>query len=300
MSAYHEPVLLSESINGLDIAPDGIYVDVTYGGGGHSQAILAHLNKGKLYAFDQDIDAQINIVDDERLVFIPQNFMHLQRFLRFKGVKQVNGILADLGVSWHQFNTPERGFSIRFDEELLDMRMDAKNDLHAREILNTYTKDKLLEIFKMYGELPNATNTAKAIADARKVRAIRTVGDLKKITAAHVRGKKHKYYAQLFQALRIEVNDEFGALRALLTQSAEVLAPNGRLVIISYHSLEDKYVKNFFKKGTFDGSDYKDFYGNSLQVLKPVNKKLIVPSKEETKKNPKSTSAKMRIAEKIA
>ncbi len=299
MSEYHETVLLNEAIEGLNIQPDGIYADVTFGGGGHTKAILEQLStKGRLFAFDQDKDARANIIKDDRLIFIPENFRHIRKFLRLHGIKQLQGIIADLGVSWHQINTPKRGFSTRFDEHLLDMRMNENIPLTARSIVNQYTSATLLTIFKNYGELPNSAPLAKAISKARQLRPIETVEQLKTIAEPFVRGKKHKYYAQLFQALRIEVNDEMGALKDLLKQSALLLSPEGRLVVIAYHSIEDRLVKNYVKRGSFDGIEEKDIFGHSHKPFKAINKKVIVPSTEEIYRNPKSRSAKMRIAEK--
>ncbi len=301
MSIYHEPVLLQQAIEGLAIKPDGLYVDCTFGGGGHAKAIAKMLgDNGRLFAFDQDADAANNVPSDEdKITFIPQNFQYAKKFLRLNGTKKVDGILADLGVSWHQFNTPERGFSIRFDESELDMRMNQEMELTAKKVLNSYTKEQLMYVFKQYGELPNAYHIVNAIAAIRNKRTINTVGDLKRLTEPWVKGLQNKFYAQMFQALRIEVNKEMAALESLLTQSVDLLNPEGRIVIIAYHSVEDRLVKNFFKKGSFDGQEDKDLYGNVTRFLKPVNKKVIVPSWQEIKQNPKARSAKLRIAEKI-
>ncbi|MGB1205821.1 MAG: 16S rRNA (cytosine(1402)-N(4))-methyltransferase RsmH [Chitinophagales bacterium] len=299
MSQYHEPVLLQESIDGLNIKEDGIYVDVTFGGGGHSKVILAKLKKGKLYAFDQDIDAQNNLLQDDKLVFIAQNFRHIKRYLRLHGVRKVDGILADLGVSWHQFNTPERGFSIRFDNEKLDMRMNQQGETTAHQVLNRYTKQQLIDMFKQYSDLPNSFQLATAIVTARKLGAINTTGDLKNVVQNHVKGYEHKFYAQLFQAIRIEVNGEMQALRELLEQSAEILNKKGRLVVISYHSIEDRIVKNYMKNATEKQAEEERFlYGNAKPVFKIISKKVILPTTKETKRNSKASSAKMRIAEK--
>lgn len=295
---YHEPVLLHESIEGLAIQPDGIYVDATFGGGGHSKAILDKLSTGQLFAFDQDRDAQDNLLTDDKFTFVPENFRHLKRYLRVHGVRKVHGILADLGVSWHQFNTPERGFSIRFDEEALDMRMNQDKTLTAYDILHTYDIDKLTFLFKYYGELPRAYRVAEKIVQTRRSQPIKTVGDLKLLVQSDVKGLSHKFYAQLFQALRIEVNDELAALKELLTQCKEVLHPDGRLVIISYHSLEDRLVKNYIKKGNFEGKDDKDVFGRSFEPFKAINRKVIIPTTAEIKRNAKARSAKMRIAAK--
>ena len=300
MSQYHEPVLLHESIEALNIKEDGIYVDVTFGGGGHSKVILSKLKNGKLYAFDQDIDAQNNLVADEKLVFIPQNFCHLKRYLRLHGVKKVDGILADLGVSWHQFNTPERGFSIRFDNEKLDMRMNQQGETTAYTVLNKYSKQQLTKVFKEYSDLPNASSLADAIVVARKLGAINTTGDLKTIVQNHVKGYEHKFLAQLFQAIRIEVNGEMEALKELLEQSATMLNKKGRLVVISYHSIEDRITKNFIRTATDNQEETESFlYGKGKAVFKVVSKKVVLPTALEIKRNSKASSAKMRIAEKI-
>ncbi|MGB1241949.1 MAG: 16S rRNA (cytosine(1402)-N(4))-methyltransferase RsmH [Chitinophagales bacterium] len=301
MSVYHETVLLTEAVDGLAIKPDGIYVDVTFGSGGHSMKIIEQLEKGKgkLYAFDQDQDAKANLFEDERLVFIPQNFRYLKQYLRLEGVRKIDGLLADLGVSWHQFNTTERGFSFRFGESELDMRMDSNVEITAQSILNTYKKQELFDIFKFYGELPNALHLAEAVVTARQLSKIKTVSQLLTVASPCVRGKRNKFLAQLFQALRIEVNGEMDALKELLNQSSEILKKDGRLVVIAYHSLEDRLVKNFIKKGNFEGKDDKDIFGNSHQPFKAINRKVIIPSPKEISKNPKSRSAKMRIAERV-
>lgn len=300
--AYHIPVLLNESIQALNIIPDGIYADVTFGGGGHSRAILAQLSEqGKLYAFDQDPDAQANIPQDPRFELIPENFSHLKKYLRLQGITQLNGIIADLGVSWHQFDTPERGFSIRYDDQNLDMRMNKDDNdlLSAADILNTYKEAELIQIFQNYGELPASKRLAAAIINARRTGGIKTIKQLKFLAEPFTpKIGGHQYLAQLFQALRIEVNKEMEALEALLTQSAELIRPEGRLVVIAYHSLEDRLVKNYLRKGTLDGSDNKDFYGKSLQPFKAIGSKPIAPSALEMKQNPKSRSAKMRVGEK--
>ena len=303
-NTYHIPVLLPESIEALRIVPNGVYADVTFGGGGHSRAILAQLNEhGRLYAFDQDEDAQANIPQDPRFRLIPENFSHLKKYLRLQGVTQLDGIIADLGVSWHQFDTPERGFSIRYDEQNLDMRMNRSDDdlETAADILNTYKENDLVQIFQNYGELPASKRLAASIVTARRTGGIKTVAQLKFLAEPFMpKMGGHQYLAQLFQALRIAVNKEMEALEALLSQSALLLRPEARLVVIAYHSSEDRIVKNYLKKGTFDGSDNKDFYGKSLQALKTVGSKPIVPNPTELKENPKSRSAKMRIGEKIA
>jgi len=295
---YHNPVLLKECIDGLDIKPDGIYVDVTFGGGGHSREILKHLTTGKLYAFDQDDDAVKNKIDDPRFVLIKQNFRYLKNFLKLYNALPIDGLLADLGVSSHQFDEADRGFSIRFDAKL-DMRMDQNSKLTAAEILNTYSEDDLKRIFRLYGEVDNAGYLASIIYHNRKDKAIETVNDLKvMITKCVKRGKENQYYAQVFQALRIEVNKELDVLQELLLQTLDVLKPGGRAVIMSYHSLEDRLVKNFFRSGKFEGDVEKDFYGNQLTPFKMISRKPIVPSEKEVEENPRSRSAKLRIAEK--
>ncbi|HAK79885.1 MAG TPA: 16S rRNA (cytosine(1402)-N(4))-methyltransferase [Runella sp.] len=299
---YHNPVLLEECLEGLDIQPDGVYVDVTFGGGGHSKAILARLGeKGRLFAFDQDPDARANAeaINDKRLTFVDANFRYLQKYLRLYGVKQVNGILGDLGVSSHQFDTPERGFSTRF-EASLDMRMNPRIGKTARDIIDTYTVEELHRIFGMYGELQNAKTAAQAIVAARANRSIETVTDLKTALQRFApRGKENKYFAQVFQALRIEVNEEMAVLQEFLTQSAEVLKPQGRLVVMSYHSLEDRLVKNFIAKGKFFGEVEKDFFGNDLKPLQAITRKPIEASAEEIAENSRARSAKLRVAEKL-
>jgi 16S rRNA (cytosine1402-N4)-methyltransferase len=292
--------MLKECIEGLDIKPDGVYVDVTFGGGGHSKEILKHLTEGKLFAFDQDEDAKANAqsIESRSFTFIEANFRHLKKFLRLHGISKVNGILADLGVSSHQINSAERGFSTRFDAEL-DMRMDRNSNQTAQDIINQYPQEDLHKILGMYGEITNAKTVASAIISARINKPINTVEDLKKaIQKFAPRGKENKFYAQVFQALRIEVNQELKVLEELLTQSAEVLAPGGRLVVMSYHSLEDRLVKNFIKEGKFFGEAEKDLYGNVDKPFNPVNRKPIVASEEEVKENNRARSAKLRIAEK--
>ncbi len=295
---YHNPVLLKECIDGLNINPEGIYVDVTFGGGGHSREILRHLTTGKLYAFDQDDDAVKNKIDDERFVLIKQNFRYLKNFLKMYNALPIDGLLADLGVSSHQFDEAERGFSIRFDAKL-DMRMDQNAKQTAADVLNTYSEEDLKRIFKLYGEVDNAGYLASIIFHNRKDKAIQTVNDLKvMITKCVKRGKENQYYAQVFQALRIEVNKEMDVLQELLLQSLDVLKPGGRLVVISYHSLEDRLVKNIMRSGKFEGEVEKDFFGNQLTPFKQISKKPIVPSDEENKINSRARSAKLRIAEK--
>ena len=298
---YHEPVMLEDCIEGLDIHPGGVYVDVTFGGGGHARAILSVLDTGKLYAFDQDRDAgevagQIN---NPSLVFIQSNFRNIKRYLKLHGVKQIDGLLADLGVSSHQFDVPERGFSTRFDA-MLDMRMDQDAELTANEVLNTYPEKELHKLFGLYGEVRNARTLASAIITQRINQPIQTVNELKIILDKLApRGREFKYYAQVFQAIRIEVNDELKALEALLQQSSGLVRIGGRLVVMSYHSLEDRLVKNFIAKGKFYGETEKDFYGNVLKPFEAVNKKPILAGEEELRKNKRARSAKLRIAEKI-
>ncbi len=297
---YHEPVMLKECIEGLSIKPDGVYVDVTYGGGGHSRAILEQLGEnGRLLAFDQDIDAATQVIDDKRLTFVQHNFRFLKQFLRLHGVKKVDGILADLGVSSHQFNEAERGFSYRFDA-LLDMRMNQVGDVTAADILRTYSTEQLQQIFSEFGEVRNAKTLAQTIVAERENRPITTISDFLIILDPLVRGKRPRYLAQVFQALRIEVNDEMGALRDFLHEARAVLKPGGRLVIMSYHSLEDRNVKNFIKKGTFDGEFIKDDFGNIDRSFNVITKKAIEASAHELKINSRSRSAKLRIAERLS
>ncbi len=298
--SYHSPVLLKESIEGLAINPEGIYVDVTFGGGGHSRSILNHLNeKGRLYAFDQDADSLANRIDDTRFVLIHENFKYLKSFLRLQGVRKVDGILADLGVSSHQFDEPDRGFSIRFDAEL-DLRMDKRQSLTAKDIVNNESFNRLKEIFRLYGEIPIGGRIANAIVEARQKAPIITTFDLIRTVEKFLPYKQeNKYLAMLFQALRIEVNAELEALRMMLEQTVEILNPNGRLVVISYHSLEDRLVKNLMKTGNFEGILEKDFYGKIQTPLKSITRKPIVPTQEEIQRNNRSRSAKLRIAEKI-
>lgn len=297
---YHAPVMLHECMEGLNIKPDGVYVDVTFGGGGHSKAILSRLGvNGKLIAFDQDPDAERNRIDDERFIFVDQNFRFLKNNLRFCGIKKVDGILADLGVSSHQFDHAERGFSIRFDAEL-DMRMDQVSGLDAKKIINEYDEAELHKIFGMYGEVHNAKTLASVIVKARMISPINTVSALKSVIKPLVkRGKENQYYAQVFQALRIEVNGELDALKEFLTQTAEVLHPEGRLVVMSYHSLEDRLVKNFIQKGKFSGEVEKDFFGNEIKPFEQVNRKAVVATEEELKINNRARSAKLRIAKRL-
>jgi 16S rRNA (cytosine1402-N4)-methyltransferase len=294
---YHNPVMLQECIDGLNIRPDGTYVDVTFGGGGHSKAIMGKLGKnGRLLGFDQDADAQQNIIDDDRFEFIDQNFRYLKNFCRLHNAIPVNGILADLGVSSYQFDQAERGFSIRFDAEL-DMRMNQSGSLSAKEVVNTYSEADLHRIFGIYGEIQNAKSLAKTIVTARLNAPINTVADLKNAIVNLIpRGKENKYLAQVFQALRIEVNQELESLKDFLIQSAEVLVSGGRLVVMSYHSLEDRLVKNFIAKGKFSGEVEKDFYGNDQKPLDAVSRGAITASEDEIKNNNRARSAKLRIA----
>ena len=297
---YHVPVMLQPCIDGLNIKPDGVYVDVTFGGGGHSKEILKHLGpKGKLIAFDQDPDAQANVPADDRFIFIDQNFGFLKNNLRLKGFKQVDGILADLGVSSHQFDVPQRGFSIRHNADL-DMRMDQHRDLTAAEILNTYTEDKLHKIFGIYGEVKNAKSLARAIVTSRLEQPFTDIDSLKSAIAGYIpKGKENKYLAQVFQALRIEVNAEIQVLEDFLQQAADVLKPGGHLVVMSYHSLEDRPVKNFMAKGKFQGEVEKDFFGNQQKPFNVITRKAIIATDEEIAQNNRARSAKLRIAEKI-
>ncbi|HRH01568.1 MAG TPA: 16S rRNA (cytosine(1402)-N(4))-methyltransferase RsmH [Bacteroidia bacterium] len=296
---YHQPVLLNECIEGLKIDPNGTYVDVTYGGGGHSKAILAQLKGGRLIAFDQDEAAEKNKADTNKLIFVRQNFKYLKNYLRLHNALPVNGILADLGVSSHQFDTAERGFSTRFEAEL-DMRMDTNSQKTAKMVLNEFSEEQLKEIFKVYGEIPNASKLAYRIVHERKLKPINKVSELKNIIAPLVtRGKENQYLAQVFQALRIEVNNEMQVLKELLVQSLEVLDKGGRLVVISYHSLEDRLVKHFMRKGKFEGEVEKDFFGNSLVPFELITKKPVIPGAVEMEQNSRSRSAKLRIAEKL-
>lgn len=298
-NVYHVPVMLKECIDALSIKPDGVYVDVTFGGGGHSREILKHLGpKGRLFAFDQDPDALENTIADERFTLIHQNFRFLKNNLRLNGVKEVDGILADLGVSSHQFDAADRGFSIRFDADL-DMRMDQVSDLDAKKVLNTYAEEDLHRIFGMYGEIMNAKSLAKTVVTARLSAPIETVAGLKEVIRKLVpKGKEHKYHAQVFQALRIEVNKELEALQEFLLQTVSTLKPSGKLVVMSYHSLEDRLVKNFMAKGKFKGEVEKDFFGNEIKPFQVITRKAITASEEELSTNNRSRSAKLRVAEK--
>ncbi|WP_428741300.1 16S rRNA (cytosine(1402)-N(4))-methyltransferase RsmH [Tenacibaculum sp.] len=294
--SYHNPVLLKESVDALNIKEDGVYVDVTFGGGGHSREILSRLgDKGRLFAFDQDPDAQQNKIDDPRFVLIGENFRFISRFLRFYGVKKVDGVLADLGVSSHQFDEAERGFSTRFDADL-DMRMDQKSELSGKKIINKYTEEQLSDMLFLYGELRNARTLAKTIVEARADKEIKTSFELKEVLQRFLpKAKEHKILAQIFQAIRIEVNQELEVLKEFLQQIPQLLNEGGRLSVISYHSLEDRLVKRFIQTGLFSGEPEKDFYGNTNEPLKKVGK-MIVPTKEEIKENNRARSAKLRIA----
>ena len=297
-TAYHIPVLLEESIDGMNLQPKGIYVDVTFGGGGHSKEILHRGDSSiRLFSFDQDEDAERNIVDDDRFTFVRSNFRYLYNFLRYHGIEQVDGILADLGVSSHHFDDSERGFSFRFDGNL-DMRMNKRSGKTAADIVNTYEEERLADIFYLYGELKNSRKLASTIVKARNRKAIVTIGDfLEIVKPLFGREREKKELAKVFQALRIEVNQEMEALKEMLLSAIEVLKPGGRLVVITYHSLEDRMVKNIMKTGNIEGKTIQDFYGNSQTPFKLVNK-VIIASDEEVKRNPRSRSAKLRIAEK--
>lgn len=298
--SYHNPVMLQESVDGLEIKKDGIYVDVTYGGGGHSKEILKRLGeKGRLIAFDQDADVEGNVVNDERLVMVPQNFKYLKNYLKMYGITQIDGLLADLGVSSHQFDVGERGFSIRFDGPL-DMRMSKSNLITAAKIVNEYSEEDLVRLFREYGEINNVKKLVFEIVSKRMGSKFKTTTDLIEVAEKLVPGKmKNKYLAQVFQALRIEVNSELDVLKELLIQAKEVLKPEGRLVVITYHSLEDRLVKNFLKKGSFSGELEKDFFGNQLLDFKLITRKPVTPGNEELQLNNRARSAKLRIAEKL-
>jgi 16S rRNA (cytosine1402-N4)-methyltransferase len=296
---YHIPVLLNESVDGLNIKEEGVYVDATYGGGGHATEILKRFNNGSLIAFDQDEEAIANRLEDERLVLINQNFRYMKNFLRLYKAVPVNGILADLGISSHQIDEPERGFSVRYDADL-DLRMDKRKDLTGQKLVNEYSVKELRDIFFTYGDLKNAFKIAKFIEAARLEQEINTTNELKDaLSKLAPRGQENRFFARVFQAIRIEVNDELGALKEFLKQSEEILEVGGRLVVISYHSLEDRLVKNFVKSGNFEGRLEKDFYGNPLVNFKLINRKPIVPSDQEIESNSRARSAKLRIVEKI-
>ena len=298
--AYHKPVLLIESIEGLNIKPKGIYIDLTFGGGGHSREVLRQLgNKGSLIVFDQDADARENIPEDKRLTFIMANFRYLKNFLRYHDIAQVDGILADLGISSHQIDKPERGFSFKTNSEL-DMRMSSLSDTTATKVLNDYDESDLTRIFKNYGEISNASRISKTIVEARKSEPVSTTNDLERALGNLIpKHNSSKFLAKLYQALRIEVNQELEALEEMLLQTQDALVPGGRLVVITYHSLEDRLVKNYMKSGNLQGDVEKDFYGKLLVPWKLINKNVIVPTEEELARNKRARSAKLRIAEKL-
>ena len=297
---YHVPVLLNDSVNGLEIKADGDYVDVTFGGGGHSREIFSRLKTGRLFAFDQDEDAVANIIHDERFFFIRHNFKYIRNFLKYYGVDQVDGILADLGVSSHDFDVAERGFSFRFDGDL-DMRMNRDATQTAADLVNTYSEEQLRIVFREYGEIDNAGRLARELVAARNAKPIKTIEQFRHAISPCVpRLQESKYLAKVFQALRIETNHEMDVLHEFLQQSIGLLKPGGRLVVITYHSLEDRMVKNFIKSGDISGKQEKDFFGNVESPLVAINRKVIVPGEEELERNPRSRSAKLRIAEKNA
>ncbi len=297
---YHIPVMLNECMEGLAIKPDGVYVDVTFGGGGHSKEILSRLGKkGTLYGFDQDADAENNIPEDDRFVFVRSNFRYLSNFMRFHGETEIDGLLADLGVSSHHFDDKDRGFSFRF-QGMLDMRMNTRAGKTAADILNTYTEEALSTLFYLYGELKNSRKLASVIVRARETKPLVTTDEFLALITPYIgKDKEKKMLAQVFQALRIEVNDEMRALREMLQQAMRLLKPGGRLVVMTYHSLEDRLVKNFFKSGNFEGTISQDFFGNIQSPFRLINNKVITPSSEEVEVNPRSRSAKLRIAEKL-
>lgn len=300
-SVYHVPVLLQEVVESLQVRKDGIYVDATFGGGGHSKAILAKLGpSGKLIVFDQDAAAQQNVPDDDRILFVPHNFRHLQRMLRLHKVTQVDGILADLGVSSHQFDEPDRGFSIRFDGDL-DMRMDKRQELTAFDVISRYSEQQLHKLFEQYGEVTNSKTLARTIVALRTNVSMKTIANFKQALHSVVKGNPNRYFAQVFQALRIEVNDELGALKELLQQVPAILKPGGRVAVITFHSLEDRLVKNFFKKGSFEEEEDTNPFGQNTisPSLTVITKKPVVPGEAELRKNPRSRSSKLRVAEKI-
>jgi 16S rRNA (cytosine1402-N4)-methyltransferase len=296
---YHTPVLLNESIEGLLVKPNGIYVDVTFGGGGHSSEIIKHIKKGKLVGFDQDDDALPNLIDDKRFIFVNHNFRFLKNFLKYHQIDKVDGLLADLGVSSHHFDDPERGFSFRFDGDL-DMRMNKSADISAHNVVNEYSEQDLAKIFWEYGELKNSRKLAKAIVEQRGKLNIKTTKEFSDVLMPYLpKHAEHKFLAKVFQALRIEVNREMEFLKEMLLQTTDVIKPGGRLVVITYHSLEDRIVKNFIKNGHFKGEVEKDFFGNTLVPFKAVNRKIIIPTEQEIKENNRARSAKLRIAERV-
>lgn len=298
---YHKPVMLNECLEGLNINPDGVYVDVTYGGGGHSKAILERLSKkGRLIAFDQDEDAKRNLIQDERLIFIDQNFEFLKNHVQYQGFEKVDGLLADLGVSSHQFDIGERGFSIRFDDAVLDMRMSQSQRLSAHAVINEYKADALANVLYKYGELHQSRKLAADIIAARTGKDIETVGELKEaLKSSAPKFKDFKFYAQVFQAIRIEVNQELDVLEKMLLQCGSLLKPKGRLVFMSYHSLEDRLVKNYMNSGNLMGELEKDFFGNINRPFNPLNKKAMVATDKEQEENNRSRSAKLRVAERL-
>ena len=298
---YHNPVMLNECLEGLNINPDGVYVDVTYGGGGHSKAILERLSKkGRLIAFDQDEDAKRNLINDERLIFIDQNFEFLKNHVQYQGFDKVDGLLADLGVSSHQFDIGERGFSIRFDDAILDMRMSQSQQISAHKVINEYKADALANVFYKYGELHQSRKLAADIISARTGKDIETVGELKDaLKSSAPKFKDFKFYAQVFQAIRIEVNQELDVLEKMLLQCGSLLKPKGRLVFMSYHSLEDRLVKNYMNSGNLMGELEKDFFGNINRPFNPLNKKAAVATDKEQEENNRSRSAKLRVAERL-
>jgi 16S rRNA (cytosine1402-N4)-methyltransferase len=296
---YHIPVLLNECVEGLNIRPDGTYVDVTFGSGGHSRKILEKLSSGKLVAFDRDKDATTNLIEDERFLFIHQNYRYLKNFLKFQGIQYIDGLLADLGISSWQIDQAERGFSTRLEGDL-DMRMDQSQELTAASVINSYSTIQLIQLFRQYGEIENAKRLTDEILKERANQRIETTEALKNIILRVAPGgKENQYLARAFQAIRIEVNEELEALKDLLKNTNDILKPGGRMVVISYHSLEDRLVKNYFRTGNFEGVPVKDFYGQQIAPLRPVNRKPIIPAEDEQQANPRSRSAKLRIAEKI-
>jgi 16S rRNA (cytosine1402-N4)-methyltransferase len=298
---YHVPALLTESVDGMNISPGGICIDATFGGGGHSREILLRLDKnGKLLAFDQDEDAMDNLPDDKRIIVVKSNFRYVKNFVRYHNIEQVDAILADLGVSSHHFDDAARGFSFRYENSLLDMRMNKSARKTAANVLNDYSEEQLANVLYLYGELKQARKMAAAIVRRRQIKPFRTAGDLLDVLDAFTgKGKEKKLLAQVFQALRIEVNEEMEALKELLTQGLDILKQGGRLSVITYHSLEDRLVKNFFKTGNFEGRVEKDFFGNVQTPFRLINNKVIVPTEQEQAENPRSRSAKLRIAEKV-
>ena len=296
---YHISVLINECIEGLNIHPEGIYVDATFGSGGHSRKILEKLSSGRLIAFDRDKDVYDNLIEDKRFFFIHQNYRYLKNFLKFQGIQHIDGLLADLGISSWQIDRPERGFSIRLKGDL-DMRMDQGQELNAAKIINSYSANQLIQLFRQYGEIDNSRRLAEEILNEREIQRIGSTESLKNvILRVAPRSKENQYLAKAFQAIRIEVNEELDALKDLLKHANDILKPGGKMVVISYHSLEDRLVKNYFRTGNFDGIPVKDFFGHQIAPMRPVNRKAIIPSEDEKLANPRSRSAKLRIAEKI-